>query len=39
MDNLPYLVIFKEFSIFLGPFTPILSNLNPKIIGKAQNIT
>jgi len=39
MDNSPYAAIFKEFSIFLGPFTPIFSNLNPEIIGKAQNIT
>ena len=36
MYNSPYVVILKEVSIFLGPFTPILSNLNPKIVGKPK---
>ena len=37
MENSPYLVIFKKFSIFLGRFTPILSSFDTKMAVKAQN--
>ena len=36
MDNLPYFTIFKEFSIFLGLFTSILSYFDPQIALKSQ---
>ena len=39
MENLPYLVNFHEFSIFLGLFTPILSYVDPKMALNAQNTT
>ena len=39
MENLPYFVIFNEFSIFLGVFTRILSCLDPKMAVNAQIIT
>ena len=39
MENLPYLVIFNEFSIFWGLFTSILSYLGPKMAVNAQNTT
>ena len=38
LDNLPYLSIFKGFSIFLGYFTSIYSYFDPQIALKSQNI-
>ena len=39
MENLPYLVIFNEFSVFWGLFSPSLRYLDPKMAVNSQNTT
>ena len=39
MENLSYLVIFNEFSMFWELFTPISSYLDPKMAVNAQITT